>query len=562
VKEKLAKAQQLLDQEHPNPEEAIKLIEPLIAEGENHWMAWYFLGIAYMQKSDFEKAVSCMEKSIEGDADHPQTYLMAARCHFALGNFESAERFGKGAIQLDQKLIDSWMFMASLYQSKNLFEKAIPCLTIANKLAPDNDQVVFNMAGIYEEQGDLKKAQHLYEIVLRMNPGFEEARVRKDALYLAHSAPQKDEKPKFIHLGFNHLYAKSLSDMLGYINKNCEQQHILYVETHWAIENYQPDFNKDAHTTWFNHKNDLQSIVKACLAEDVDAVFIHGLFFSWQKELIQAIGGDKHIGWIIWGGDLYNPLKVQAPIYDIVEQIDSIHSLVEGDVQVFDKTYGARPTFRFGYPYPGLYGTVPVVGKKPERPTIIVGNSGDYSNNHIDILEVLRQKEDIRNYDIIVPASYNLIPEYERALNDWLKAAGMTVLVKLQKEFIEPHKYQEFISSSSMMITAHNRQQAIGNNLLSIYSGNPTILRKHIEVNGTKQVNPTWKMLTDYELNVFSFEKFKHTKSIASVHQNSPEKIRRQQEIIQNEFGMQIRAEDLVSSCKAIRKEEPKEVRV
>ncbi|MAL16776.1 MAG: hypothetical protein CL670_08615 [Balneola sp.] len=555
----LAKAQILLDQEHPNPDKAIQILKPLLDEG-GHWLAWYFMGIAHMQKSEFEQAVNSLEESISRDAEHPQTYLMAARCYAAMADFKLAERYGKAAIQLDQNLLDGWLLMGGIYEQLNELDKAVQCYSIANKLDPKDHEVVYSIAKIYELQGKNKQALHLYEIILRMKPDFAVARERKDELYINISSQNGNNKPKFIHLCFNHLYAKSLSDLLSFVNEESDQKHLLYVETHWAIEHYQPDFSKDEHVAWFNHKNDLQSIINACLEPDVEAVFAHGLFYSWQKEIITSIGAQKHIGWIIWGGDLYNPLKVKSPIYDIVEHVDSILSLVPGDVSVFRETYGERPAYRFGYPYPGLYGAKPVVQEKAARPIIVVGNSGDYSNNHIDILEVLRKKKDIFQYDILLPVSYNLIPEYEEAILRWVKVAGLTDMVKLEKEFIDPEKYQQLISSSSMLITAHNRQQAIGNNLLSIYSGNPTILKKYIEVNGRKQLNPTWKMLSDYGLNVYSFEKFRDAKTVTSVSQKSEKEILRQQQIITDEFGLQTRAEDLIKASKSILQEKLKPV--
>lgn len=560
MKAELEEIQHLLGQESPNPDKAIRLLNILFENESKHWLVYYFSGTAHMQKADYQKAIGYFEESISKHPENPHAYLMIARCCQALHDFDQAERFGKAAIQLDQRLLDGWLLMGEIYWQQSDLDKAKQCFTIANKLDPKNYLIAYKLAQIYGEQGDIRKALELYDVTLYMKPDFRDARIKKDAIYKAFGKNSQQKTGKYIHLCFNHLYAKSLSDMLGYVNQNYDQKHLLFVESHWAIEEYKPDISQDEYAVWFNHKYDLNAIIDRCSDSDIDGIFVHGLFFEWQKKLVQHIGSKKHIGWIIWGGDLYNPIKLKEPIAEVVEYIDSIHSLVEGDISVFNLTYGARPTYRFGYPYPGLYGDMPEMGEKKGRKKIIVGNSGDYSNNHIEILESLRKKEDVEQYDILLPVSYNLIPEYERAIKEWVKAAGMSHLVKLIKNFIEPAEYREFINASTMLITAHNRQQAIGNMLLSLYSGNATILKKEIVVNDEKQLNPTWELMQKYGLGVNSFEDFKKARSVSDFLSTSKKEINRQKQVIVSEFGMQKRAEDLVASCVSISERESEKV--
>lgn len=560
MKAELEEIQHLLDQENPDPDEAIRLLNHLFENNNRHWLVYYFSGIAQMQKANYQKAIGYFEESISKHPENPHAYLMIASCCHTLLDFEQAERFGKAAIQLDQRLLDGWILMGEIYWQQSQLDKAIQCFTIANKIDPKNYLIAYKLAQIYGEQGDIRKALELYDVTLYMKPDFRDARIKKDDIYASFGREGQQKAGKYIHLCFNHLYAKSLSDMLGYVNKHYEQQHLLFVESHWAIEEYKPDINQDEHAVWFNHKYDLQAIIDRCSDSDIDGIFVHGLFFEWQKKLVQHIGSKKHIGWIIWGGDLYNPIKIKEPISEVVEHIDSIHSLVEGDISVFNLTYGVHPTYRFGYPYPGLYGDIPEMEERKGRKRIIVGNSGDYSNNHIEILESLRKKEDIEQYDIVLPVSYNLIPEYENAINKWVEAAGMSHLVKLIKNFIQPAEYREFINAAEMLITAHNRQQAIGNMLLSLYSGNATILKKEIVVNDEKQLNPTWELMQKYKLGVNSFEDFKEARSVGEFLGASAKEIERQQQIIVHEFGMQTRAEDLVASCISIAKREAEKV--
>lgn len=360
------------------------------------------------------------------------------------------------------------------------------------------------------------------------------------------------KKPKFIHIAFNHVYAKCLSDLLEYTNQNSDQEHWLYVDVHNAIDGYTADIEANTYSNWFNCQKQLSIVIERCLAEEVEAVFFHGLFFPWQKEIIDSIASQKHIGWIIWGGDLYNPIKKGQLLTEIVAKIDSIHTIVNGDIKVFEDTYGKRMQYKFGYTYPNLYGSISDISKVEKKPQIIVGNSGDESNNHIQILGDLARKSDIKEYELLIPVSYNFNTDYEKRLNTAIRTFGLDKNTKLLKEFIAPSEYFKLISNSVMLVTAHHRQQAVGNILTSIYCGNSTFLRKEIKIKGVRQSNPTWEFLESNGLKARSYQSFQEANSISELVIMKTEEVTSAQKIILEKFGLGIRAEELMNSCKDI----------
>lgn len=358
---------------------------------------------------------------------------------------------------------------------------------------------------------------------------------------------------KFIHLCFNHVYAQSLSDLIEYTNAASEQKHRLFIERRRAIADFSADIGENEYSEFFDFQKQLARVLEACLEKDVQAVFVHGLFFDWQKYLIENIGSRKHIGWVIWGGDLYNPINANSPFYRLAEHIDSLHSTAEGDLNICKETYGERSTYPFNYPYPGLYNQLP--GRQPEEKTntIIVGNSGDRSNRHIEILKQLANKKDIRDYKLLLPVSYNFSLNYKQELKEAITALKLQDITTLYEQFIPPRDYVNLVRNAEMLITAHNRQQSIGNILISLFAGNPTFLRESITVNGVEKKNPGWELLESSGLETLRYEDFADFKAISDVPKPSAERVESHRSIIRKDFSLENRAKQLIESCEKIK---------
>ncbi|MEX0723668.1 MAG: TDP-N-acetylfucosamine:lipid II N-acetylfucosaminyltransferase [Gracilimonas sp.] len=362
----------------------------------------------------------------------------------------------------------------------------------------------------------------------------------------------KKSQPKVVHLCFNHVYAQSLADLIEHVNEHSDQQHRLYIETQRAIPNYSVEIDNNPASTLFNFKTKLQSIAQECLKEDVDMVMFHGIFFDWQKKLIHTIGDKKHIGWKLWGGDLYNPIKNGKPLTDLMKLVDSVHARVEGDFEIIEETYGKKLFSRFGYTFPGLYEDIPDDIEKDTPKRIIIGNSGDPENEHVEILKILASKKDIQDYQLLIPVAYNLPRGYKQVLVNTIKELGLHSITELHDQFIHPRDYVELVMRSRMLITAHNRQQAIGSILTSLYGGNNTFIKKEINLNGKKITNPTWRYVLDHNLEAQPFEELKKVDRLAEIKEIDHDFRKRQQEIIRNEVGIETRGKELINAVATI----------
>ncbi len=367
---------------------------------------------------------------------------------------------------------------------------------------------------------------------------------------------------KFIHICFNHTYAKGLNDMLMRVNEISSQEHHLVLELHTAIDNFFVDVSENPLAVVLNHKHDLARIKKICTAPDVDGVIFHGIFQDWQKKLVKHIGFNKHISWVLWGGDLYNPINFGRPMRFIAGFVDSLMTTIEGDIEVFKSNYGNRQTFDFGYPYAGLYGDITIKNEKSDPAVIIVGNSGDRGNEHLPVLKILSEKKDINNFNIVLPVAYSLSEKYEAELSEGIKKFGLEKNTVLQKEFLPADEYIQMVASSYLFIGAHNRQQAMGNILGSVYGGNHTVIRKEILVNNKLITNPSWDFLKKYDFQITDLSSLKNVKALKDLPDLSADQIEKHQKVILNDFSLDTRVDQLTKACaqvlEGVRNPQPK----
>lgn len=361
---------------------------------------------------------------------------------------------------------------------------------------------------------------------------------------------------QFIHFCRNHVYTQVISDLIEEINLISDQKHWLLVEkTPWSAGNgYSINASENSSTLFFDssNKNDVEKVAKTTLHQNVQAVFQHGIFRPWEFYLLDKLGDKKHFGWVIWGGDLYHPIQTGTPDHFKIDKISSIHTLGEGDIELFHKHFGPREVVRFGYPYPGLYGKTLSQSEPVKQPRIIVGNSGDASNNHIGILKALEAKTDILNYEIVLPVSYNFKEGYKNQLVSWIRQSNLAGKVTLQTNFLKPEEYFRLIAGSHLVVTAHHRQQAVGNMLMAAYAGVKTVLRDQILVNDEQLENPTWSFFRENELDVTSYNDFYAASSIAELGAVTQETRQRHQSIVREKFGLKPKADEWISACAEI----------
>ncbi|WP_152207600.1 TDP-N-acetylfucosamine:lipid II N-acetylfucosaminyltransferase [Marinobacter changyiensis] len=222
-------------------------------------------------------------------------------------------------------------------------------------------------------------------------------------------------------------------------------------------------------------------------------IVLHGLFNTWIINILSFCPWLlPKCYWVIWGGDLHRYQKKKSGLREnineglrkfVIRRIGNLVTYIKGDLDLARKWYGAEGEFHECLMYlsnifdPSLVQASEESSRKPDGLNILVGNSADPSNNHINVLEKLRPYKN-ENIKIFAPLSYG-DQKYAAQLmaqgDEWFgnKFVPLT-------RFMSFDQYLRFLSSLSLAIFNHERQQAMGNIITLLGMGKTVFMRSNI----------------------------------------------------------------------------------
>lgn len=125
---------------------------------------------------------------------------------------------------------------------------------------------------------------------------------------------------------------------------------------------------------------------------------------------------------------------------------------------------------------------------------ILLGNSATFENNHIEAIDLL-SKLNLENRKVICPLSYGE-KEYGNKIIEYGKSKLNSKFEALV-DFMPIEQYNRTISSCSVVVMNHLRQQALGNIVIMMYFGAKIFLNKE---------NPIYEFFKNNGAVVFSME--------------------------------------------------------
>lgn len=267
--------------------------------------------------------------------------------------------------------------------------------------------------------------------------------------------------------------------------------------------------------------------------ESYDKIVIH--FLSYEAARFINTINHEYIYWIEWGADLYNVFlcrrgfklynderlvcKMKHPnlnysLYKILHKLFTRKRYIEcykaiKKIKYFvpDSMYDEYPLFLEYYPefshlqyknffyYPidvilgRLYENSWVVGYN-----LLLGNSCSYTNNHIYVMNYLKEKG--IHVNIIAPLSYGGDERYKNKV----KKVGKKLFGENfhpVEEFMAIEEYNKILLSCNSFIFGSLRQEAVGNILIALYVGGRVFLQS---------ANPLLKFYKSMGLVIFSLD--------------------------------------------------------
>lgn len=247
--------------------------------------------------------------------------------------------------------------------------------------------------------------------------------------------------------------------------------------------------------------------------QGAERIIIHGLFGSALLFflMLQPWVLPKCF-WVIWGGDLYkDKLKKRKSLAVavrermrrfVVPRIGYLVTHVAGDVERARQWYGARGLHEECFVYPSNLFPEALRGlrENPLRQTplrvvnILVGNSADPSNHHLEVLQKLAAL-DGPALKLHVPLSYGNHRHRDRVIQEGRKLFGEDFVPLL--DFVPLDQYQRFLQTVDVAVFNHERQQAMGNIIILLGLGKKVFMRSDVS---------SWEVLAQRGVRLFDID--------------------------------------------------------
>lgn len=302
-----------------------------------------------------------------------------------------------------------------------------------------------------------------------------------------------------------------------------------------------------------------------------NAVVIH--YLCSVKAKIMALSSlDVKFVWMIWGGDAYQLIKTgsigkknkeieltiyylfvknkikrafkyllfnfsqktikktQNEILNIIPRFKYFTTIIPSEKEIVTKHLPLKATY-LPYSYGSIEMHVPpaMQHRNINGGNILVGNSGDPTNNHLLVFNILKGC-DITHRKIITPLSYGFQPYIDQVkdLGFIQFQSDFTPLI----DFMKLDEYYNLLTTCSVCIMAHDRQQALGNILMMGWLGAKVVV---------SEKSPVYDFLKNLGVTVFSIERNLDFKKACDLdHPLTNEEITQNRNAILSYYGEEI----------------------
>jgi serine/threonine protein kinase/tetratricopeptide (TPR) repeat protein len=129
-------------------------------------------GLQLARAGNFVDAAKKFEAATKEDAQFALAYSELAKSYASLGQDDDAESASRKAVELSDQLpaVEKYLIQASHDQIQRDYPKAIEAYDNLAKAAPENADVLFDLAGLYEKSSAYDKAREEYAKLLTLDP--------------------------------------------------------------------------------------------------------------------------------------------------------------------------------------------------------------------------------------------------------------------------------------------------------------------------------------------------------------------------------------------------------
>jgi hypothetical protein len=301
------------------------------------------------------------------------------------------------------------------------------------------------------------------------------------------------------------------------------------------------------------------------------AVISHGLFYRWQEKILLSVSDKVKVAWVFWGAEIYgrsdfgstyfapktkmlywskklkrilkSTYRNNKSFFANYGSYKHIHYCLTDVHEEFEfvKNYTQSTMKELWYNYYSIEETLGELQHTSLSGTnILVGNSCTLENNHLDTFKILNNF-DLGDRKLIVPLSYGENWVRKILLKKGRKMFGNSFFPLL--DFMERDNYNRHLTSCSIVVMNHYRQQALGNIITSLWLGAKVYLNKK---------SCLYTYLLRLGIQVLSIEDDLVPSNKSALEPLNSHKVEKNREILMREYGRDAMQDKINKLVKAL----------
>ena|GEM_PF-708485 len=214
----------------------------------------------------------------------------------------------------------------------------------------------------------------------------------------------------------------------------------------------------------FFKKDDLRDIISILFSRPRPASFLFGKLKEritlWRESPQQAAE------------------RTRSTLEEVIRRVNYCSTIIPDEFdRLSPKGFFTARRLPFNYPFDRDICRAEAIAEDPiaQGSGILIGNSASFENNHADLFEILRHIP-LPEHDIVVPLNYG-----DRAYAREITRIGNECFGKRFRpllDFMPFAQYTELLRSCSSAIFYHERQQAFGSVILTLWNGSKVFMSK------------------------------------------------------------------------------------
>lgn len=428
-----------------------------------------------IEKGELIKAKDLILTYKKASSNDVEIHSMESVIAILEGNLNRAKEIIFQGIKIDKNNVDLWCNLAYIYKLKGQYLKSLETYEKLVFSMQDNPerleliQTLNNLENEYKEE--LQRQLEEREVVIEETCN----KSIKTTLHLMYDSQYCDKFIRFMNERF----------------PNENHKFIVVANSNYKLSLISTNNLRNVEV--LDLKYDLQKLINHI--NDCSRIFIHFLF-DYICELVCKLNINKPLHWILWGGDFYYYIEME--LYDpmtkkiLVELGINNNTINKNTINyLYRKSTIRRMNYilmsddleykmvknifitnakykKFIYPNPTnvVEETQCKIEeaydyKKRYKYVILLGNSADPSNNHLDMINMCAKIKS-NHFCVIVPLSYG----GSKAYIDQIILKGKQVLgtrfIPIV-DYLESDMYKNILNQVDVAIFNHNRAQARGN---------------------------------------------------------------------------------------------------